>query len=79
MYWSCRRRTLTQILGIRLGILTLVLIVMDFFFRCQKSSFDLENNKCICQGKYFLYHVTGSTYSRIIFRATYISWIYAKL
>ena len=44
--WSCRRSTLTKILGNRLGILTLVLIAMNYFFRCQKSTFNLENNKC---------------------------------
>ena len=29
---------------------------MDYFFRCQKSTFNLENNKCICQGNIFAYH-----------------------
>ena len=26
--------------------------------------------------KFFVYHITGTTYSRIIFRATYISRMY---
>ena len=26
---------------------------MDYFFGCQKSTFNLENNKCICQGNFF--------------------------
>ena len=65
--WSSRRRTLNQILGNRLGILTSVLLAMVHFFRCQKSVFNLENNKLLCQGNFFIYHVTGSIYSRIIF------------
>ena len=32
---------------------------MDYFFICQKSTSNLENNKCICQGNIFVYHVTG--------------------
>ena len=60
----------SKILGNRVGILTSVLIAMDYFFRFQKSTFNLENNKCICQGNFFVYHVTGSTYSGIIFRAS---------
>ena len=43
---------LPKILGNRLGILTSVLIAMDYFFRCQKSTFNLQNNKCICQGNF---------------------------
>ena len=46
---------------------------MDHFFRCQKSTFNLENNDCLCQGKFFVYHVTGSTYSGILFGAMYNS------
>ena len=45
-----------KILGNRVNILTLVLNVMDNFFRSQKSTFNLENNKCICQGNLFIYH-----------------------
>ena len=26
---------------------------MDYFFRCQESTFNLENNKCIYQGFFF--------------------------
>ena len=36
-------------LGNRLGILLLILIEIDFFFRCQKSICNPENNKCACQ------------------------------
>ena len=53
--------------GNRLGILELVLVAMDYFSRCQKSAFNLKNNKCICQGNFFVYHITGSSYSRINF------------
>ena len=42
---------------------------MDYFFRSQTCTFNLENNKRICQGNFFAYHVTGSTYFRIIFQA----------
>ena len=37
--------------------LTLVLIAMDYFFRRQKSTFNLENNKCIYEGN-FVYNAT---------------------
>ena len=36
----------------RVGILTSVLIAMGYFFRCQKKTFDLESNKCICHGNF---------------------------
>ena len=36
-------------------------------------------NKCICQGNCFVYHGTGSTYSRIILGAIHISMIYTKV
>ena len=49
------------ILGNRVGILTSVLIAMDCFFRCQKSSM-------ICQENVFVDQATGSTYSGIIFK-----------
>ena len=61
-----------KILDNRLGILTSVLIAMDYFFWNQKCTFNLENNKCISQRNFFVYHVTGSTYSSIIFLAMYI-------
>ena len=51
---------------------------MDYFFRCQKSTLNLENNKCICQGIFFVYHVTGSTYKRIILQV-YLEDIYKTL
>ena len=28
---------------------------MDYFSRCQKSTFNLENNKCTCQANFFVY------------------------
>ena len=34
-----------KILGNRLGLLTSIVIGMDYFFRCQKRIFNLENNK----------------------------------
>ena len=40
-------------LGSKLGILTSVLIAMNYFFKCQKITFNLENNKCICRGNFF--------------------------
>ena len=68
-----------KILGNRLGLLTSVLIAMDHFFRCQESTSNFENKKFICQGNFFVYDITRSTCSRIIFRALYISRLYAKL
>ena len=41
---------------------------MDYFFRCQKSIFNLQNNKCICQGNFFVYHATGPIYYRLFFQ-----------
>ena len=41
-----------------------------------KSTFNLEKSMCICQGNFFVYHVTGSTYSKIIFWVLYVSRIY---
>ena len=35
---------------------------MNYFLRCQESTFNFKNNKCICQGNCFVYHITGSTY-----------------
>ena len=45
-------------------------------FRCQESTFNLQNNNSYVKEKFFVYHVTRSTYSRIIFQAMYISRIY---
>ena len=45
---------------------------MDYFFGCQKSTFNLENNKCICQGNLFAYHVTGSAYSTYLLFSSYV-------
>ena len=68
-----------KILGSRLCILTSVLIAIDYFFRCQRSTVNLENKKYICQGMFFcLPLITGSTYSRIIFRTMNISSTYIK-
>ena len=52
-----------KILDNRLGILTSVLIAMDNFFKWQGN---------------FVYYVTGSSYSRIIFQTMYILRIYTK-
>ena len=68
-----------KILGNRIGLLTSVLIAMDYFFRSHKSTFNLENKKCICQENLFVYHVSGFTYSRIIFRDKCISGAHTKL
>ena len=43
---------------------------MDYFFRCQKSTFSVENNKHIYTGNFFVYHVTGSTYSKSVTEKT---------
>ena len=52
--------------GNRPGIFTSVLIAMEYFVRRQKSTFDLENEKCICQGNFFVSHVIRSTYSGLM-------------
>ena len=39
----------------RIGILTSDLIAMDYLCRCQKRTFNLEIDKCICQGNFFVY------------------------
>ena len=57
--------------------LTLVLIAMDYFFRRQKSTFNLENNKCIYEGNFFVYNATDQLTPE--FFSTYISRIYTKL
>ena len=46
---------LPKIFGSRLDILTSALIAMDYFSRCQKSIFNLENNKRICEGNSIIY------------------------
>ena len=68
-----------RIFGNRVGILTSVFTAMGYFFRGEKSTFNLKNNICICQRSFSVYHVTGSTYFRIIFRAMCISRTYTKL
>ena len=51
-----------------------------FFFQMREKYFPLrKNSKCIYQGNVFVSHVTGSTYSGIVFSEMYISWIYTKL
>ena len=45
-------------------------------FRCQESTFNLQHNNSYVKEKFFVYHGTESTYSRIIFQAMYISRIY---
>ena len=42
-----------KILCNKVGVLTSVFKATDYFFGCQKSTFNLENNKCICQGNFF--------------------------
>ena len=42
---------------------------MDYLFRCLKRTLNLENNKCLYQGNFFVYHVTESAYSKIILQA----------
>ena len=53
---------------------------MHYIFRCQKSTFNLENNKCVCQGNCFAYHVTGSRifYTRILLQNYFPSYAYLK-
>ena len=53
----------------------LFLQMSEKYFHCSS----LKNNKCICQEDFFVDHVTGSTDSRIVFRAMYISMIYTNL
>ena len=45
---------------------------MDYFFGCQKSIFNLENNKGTCQGSFFAYHVTEFTYSTYLHFSSYV-------
>ena len=69
----------SKILGNRLGILTQILIAMDyfFFFMFQIITFNLEKNKSICKGKFLIHpiQVTGSTYCGIVFQTMYTSKI----
>ena len=55
-----------KILANRLRILMSILILVSYFFKCKKSNFNLESSKCICQGNFVVYHVTGFNYSRIL-------------
>ena len=50
---------------------------MDYFIRCHKSTFNLENEKCIFQGNSCVYYVTGLLTPELF--STYMSRIYAKL
>ena len=45
---------------------------MYFFFGCQKNTFNLENNKCICQVNFFVYQITGSTFSTYLLFSSYV-------
>ena len=45
---------------------------MYYFFGCQKSTFNLENNKCICQVNFFVYQITGSTFSTYLLFSSYV-------
>ena len=52
------------------------------FFQMSENPFNVENNKCIYERYFILYHVTGSTYSRITIGAYtqgYIKKLWKKL
>ena len=68
-----------KIFGNKVAILNSVLIIMDYFFGCQKSTFDLENEQMLMSRIFFAYHVTETIYSNFLSRAMYISRIYTKL
>ena len=55
MSWYSQLTEVSERADERLGILISVLIVMDYFFRCHKSASNLEKNKCIFQGNFFIY------------------------
>ena len=52
-----------KIFGNKVAILNSVLIIMDYFFGCQKSTLDLENEQMLMSRIFFAYHVTGTIYS----------------
>ena len=68
-----------KIFGNKVAILNSVLIIMDYFFGCQKSTFGLENEQMLMSRIFFAYHVTETIYSNFLSRAMYISRIYTKL
>ena len=74
----CRQRT--NMIN-RLGILTQILIVMDYFFHMLENYFQFRKKKNMCHGNCLLHLVTGSTHSRIIFRTMqlYLKKIYTKI
>ena len=45
---------------------------MYYFFVCQKNTFNLKNNKCICQVNFFVYQITGSTFSAYLLFSSYV-------
>ena len=53
LHWSRRRITLPQNPWQWSRHLTSVLTAMKYFFRWQKNTFNLKNNKCICQENFF--------------------------
>ena len=57
-----------KIFGNKLVILTKILILRDYFLICQRSTFNLENNKSLCEGYFPIQLVTESTCSKIIFQ-----------
>ena len=62
-----------KIFGNKVAILNSVLIIMDYFFGCQKSTLDLENEQMLMSRIFFAYHATGTIYSNFLCRAMYIS------
>ena len=47
-------------------------MAMDYFFGYQENTFNLENNKCICQVNFFIYQITGSTFSTYLLFSSYL-------
>ena len=56
-----------KILGNKLCILTKILILMDYFLKYQRSTFNLENNKSMCQRYFPIQLTTGSICCENIF------------
>ena len=57
MHLSCRRRTLTQNTWQYSRYFNFDFNNDGYFLGCQKSTYNLENNKCICQEKFVVYHL----------------------
>ena len=56
-----------KIMGNTLCILAKTLILMDYFLKYQRSTFNLENNKSLCQGYFPIQLTTGSICCENIF------------